>query len=84
MKPAHIARFEKLKARGRAMYLLSTALSVAGLIAAVQYFGSGQFSLESIALYALIGAVVAQVDWLILAKRYQQHNTPPNKSELQK
>ena len=47
-------------------------------------FGSGQFSLKSIALYALIGAVVAQVDWLILAKRYQQHNTPPNKSELQK
>jgi hypothetical protein len=27
-------------------------------------------------LYALIGAVVAQVDWLILAKRYHAHNNP--------
>ena len=76
MKPAHIARFEKLKARGRFLYLLSTALSVAGVIAAIQIFSDGQLSYNSIALYALIGAVVAQVDWLILAKRYHAHNNP--------
>ena len=76
MKPAHIARFEKLKARGRFLYLLSTALSVAGVISAIQIFSDGQLSYKSIALYALIGAVVAQVDWLILAKRYHAHNNP--------
>lgn len=57
------------------MYLLSTALSVAGVIAAIQYF-NGQISYKSIALYALIGAVIAQVDWLVLAKRYDKHNNP--------
>ena len=76
MKPAHIARFEKLKARGRFLYLLYTALSVAGVISAIQIFSDGQLSYKSIALYALIGAVVAQVDWLILAKRYHAHNNP--------
>ena len=76
MKPAPIARFEKRKARGRFLYLLSTALSVAGVIAAIQIFSDGQLSYKSIALYALIGAVVAQVDWLILAKRYHAHNNP--------
>ena len=75
MKPAHITRFEKLLSRGRLMYLLSTALSVAGVIAAIQYF-NGQISYKSIALYALIGAVIAQVDWLVLAKRYDKHNNP--------
>ena len=75
MKPAQITRFEKLLSRGRLMYLLSTALSVAGVIAAIQYF-NGQISYKSIALYALIGAVIAQVDWLVLAKRYDKHNNP--------
>ena len=75
MKPAHISRFEKLMARGRLMYLLSTALSVAVVVGAIQAF-NGQLSYKSLALYALVGAVIAQVDWLILAKRYQKHNTP--------
>jgi Co/Zn/Cd efflux system component len=75
-KPAHITRFEKLLARGRFLYLMSTALSVAGVIAAIQMFNDGQLSYKSIVLYALIGAIIAQVDWLILAKRYHKHNNP--------
>lgn len=76
--PAHITRFEKLRQRGRIFYLLSTAFSVAGVITAIQWFNGGTDSLswQSIGLYALAGAAIAQVDWLVLSKRYDAHQNP--------
>ena len=76
IRPAHIMRFENMKKHGRALYLLSTAFSVAGVIAAIQLFSGKPFSVKTIALYAFIGAVVAQLDWLRLKKRYDKHNSP--------
>lgn len=78
MKPAHIIRFEKLMAKGRLTYVLGTALLVAVLISFIQYLGDNVVSWKSVAMYAFIGAVIAQVDWLILAKRYNDFNNPPD------
>ncbi|MGL4767497.1 MAG: hypothetical protein ACRCV6_05400 [Formosimonas sp.] len=74
MKPQHIIRFEKLQAKGRAFYILSTAFLVAILISAIQWFNNGGLNWQSVGLYALCGAVIAQVDWLWLAKRYRDFN----------
>lgn len=74
MKPNHITRFEKLQVKGRAFYIISTAFLVATLIAAIQWFNSGRPDWRSVALYAFCGAVIAQVDWLFLAKRYRDFN----------
>ena len=78
MKPAHIIRFEKLQAKGRLVYILGTALLVAVLISFIQYLGDSVLSWKIVVLYAFIGAVIAQVDWLILAKRYHDFNHPPD------
>ena len=74
-KPAHIIRFEKLRERGRWLYIGTTAASVALVIGAIQWF-NGRFSWESVSLYALAGAAIALVDLMVLAKRYNDyHNT---------
>ena len=41
-KPAHIVRFEKLRERGRWLYIATTAGSVALVIGAIQWF-NGHF-----------------------------------------
>lgn len=74
-KPAHIARFEKLRERGRWLYIGTTAFSVALVISAIQWY-NGNLSLKSVGLYALIGAAIAQIDWLVLAKRYNDYHNP--------
>lgn len=77
MKPSpQLTRFEKMRRRGRVFYLMSTALSVAGVITAIQWFMKGTLSWKAIALYALLGAVVAQVDWLVLDRRYRGRQNP--------
>ena len=74
-KPAHIIRFEKLRELGRWLYIGTTAASGALVIGAIQWF-NGRFSWESVSLYALAGAAIALVDWMVLAKRYNDyHNT---------
>ena len=78
-KPAHIVRFEKMMARGRALYLISTGLMVAGVIAAIQFSSQQSLSYKTIALYALVAMVIAQVDWLIMARRYRKHQNPQTK-----
>lgn len=78
MKPPHIVRFEKLMAKGRLVYVLGTALLVAVLIAFIQFASGNGVTWQSVGLYAIIGAVIAQVDWLILAKRYNDFNNPPD------
>lgn len=78
MKPPYVIRFEKLMAKGRLFYIVSTAFLVAVLISFIQYFGGSGISWQSIGLYALIGAVIAQVDWLFLAKRYNDFTNPPD------
>ncbi|TDR32534.1 hypothetical protein [Hydromonas duriensis] len=78
MKPAHIIRFEKLLAKGRLVYILSTAMLVAVLITFIQYLGDRAISWQGVGLYAFMGAVIAQIDWLILAKRYEAFNNPPD------
>ncbi len=75
MKPTDILRFENLKKRGRALYIFSTAFSVAGVIAAIQLF-NGALSIKVIVVCAFVGAVIAQMDWLRLKKRYTRHNSP--------
>ena len=72
-KPAHIVRFEKLRERGRWLYIATTAGSVALVIGAIQWF-NGHFSWESISLYAFAGAAIALVDWMVLAKRYNDYH----------
>lgn len=74
--PAHIVRFEKLRQRGRWLYSVTTAISVALVIGAIQWFNGG-LSWQSVALYALIGAVIAQIDWLVLSKRYRDYQHSP-------
>lgn len=78
MKPAYVIRFEKLLAKGRLRYVLGTALLVAVLIAFIQYVSGQALTWEGIALYAFVGAVIAQVDWLVLAHRYNHFNNPPD------
>lgn len=72
-KPAHIVRFEKLRERGRVLYIATTAVSVALVIGAIQWF-NGRFSWESVSLYALAGAAIALVDWMVLAKRHHDYH----------
>ena len=76
-KPNHIVRFEKLQTKGRLFYIVSTAFLVAALISAIQWFNNNQPDWRSVALYAFLGAVIAQIDWLFLAKRYQAFHQPP-------
>lgn len=76
MKPAHIIRFEKLLAKGRGIYVVGTAFLVAVLISFIQFLSGTAMTWQSIAWYALLGAVIAQVDWLILARRYNHFNNP--------
>lgn len=78
MKPAYVIRFEKLMAKGRLSYVLGTALLVAVLISFIQYVAGESLSWKGVALYAFLGAVIAQVDWLILAKRYNNFSNPPD------
>ena len=78
MKPAYVIRFEKLLAKGRLRYVLGTALLVAVLIVVIQYVSGQALTGEGIALYAFVGAVIAQVDWLVLALRYNHFNNPPD------
>ena len=73
-KPAHIVRFEKLRQRGRWLYIATTAGSVALVIGAIQWFNN-HFSWESVSLYALAGAAIALVDWMVLAKRYNDYHS---------
>ena len=72
-KPAHIVRFEKLRERGRWLYITTTAGSVALVIGAIQWF-NGHFSWESVSLYAFAGAAIALVDWMVLSKRYRDYH----------
>ena len=76
-KPAHIVRFEKLRERGRWLYIATTAGSVALVIGALQWF-NGHFSWESISLYAMAGAAIALVDWMVLSKRYRDYHDSAN------
>ena len=74
-KPAYIVRFEKLRERGRWIYISTTAFSVALVISAIQWYNNS-LSWKGVALYALLGAVIAQIDWLVLAKRYNDYHNP--------
>ena len=76
-KPAHIVRFEKLRERGRWLYIATTAGSVALVIGALQWF-NGHFSWESVSLYAMAGAAIALVDWMVLSKRYRDYHDSAN------
>lgn len=76
-KPAHIVRFEKLRNRGRWPYIVTTAGSVALVIGAIQWF-NGHFSWKSVSLYALAGAAIALVDWMVLSKRYHDYHDSAN------
>lgn len=78
MKPAHIIRFEKLLAKGRGVYVIGTAFLVAVLISFIQFIGGSAMTWQSIGLYAFFGALIAQIDWLILARRYNRFNSPPD------
>ena len=78
MKPAYVIRFEKLMDKGRLSYVLGTAVLVAVLISFIQYLAGEMLSWQGIALYAFLGAVIAQVDWLILARRYRHFSNPPD------
>ena len=76
MKPNHSLRFEKLLVKGRWFYIISTAFLVAVLITAIQWYSKGQPDWRSVGLYAFLGAVIAQIDWLILSRRYRDFNDP--------
>lgn len=72
-----VQRFERLKKRGQLRYVLTTAVMVALLIGAVQFFMNGELAPRMIMYYALIGAVVAQLDWRISKWQYDKQMLPP-------
>lgn len=67
--PAYIERFNKLQQRGRWFYSVRTAISVALIILVIQWVDN-RVSWKAVGLYGIVGALIAQIDWIFLARRY--------------